>query len=49
MKAILTLVAAATVLSLTSCSSTKKEEACSSCSAPVVSSKSPSKVTKHKH
>jgi len=48
MKAILTLVAAATVLSLASCSSPKKEE-CSSCSAPVVSSKSPSKVTKHKH
>ena len=48
MKAILTLVAAATVLTLASCSHPKKEE-CSSCSAPMVSSKSPSKVTKHKH
>ena len=47
MKAILSLVAAATVLSLASCSSPKKEE-CSSCTAPV-SAKSPSKVTKHKH
>ena len=46
MKAILSLVAVAAVLSLASCSHPKKEE-CTSCSAP--SAKAPVKVTKHKH
>ncbi len=44
MKAILSLVAVTAILTLASCSHTKKEE-CSSCTAP--SAKAPSKVHKH--
>lgn len=47
MKAILSLVAVTAVLTLASCSHTKKEE-CTSCTAPA-SAKAPVKVTKHKH
>ena len=46
MKAILSLVAVAAVLTLASCSSTKKEECSSCCTAP--GAKAPA-TTKHKH